>query len=45
MEMEAGFAEYYCADNGRLSVPIRKMVREIGKMRKKMMMGWWGGCC
>ena len=24
--VESEFAEYYCADNGRLSVPIRKMV-------------------
>ena len=25
-EVESEFAEYYCADNGRPSVPIRKMV-------------------
>lgn len=24
--VESEFAEYYCADNGRPSVPIRKMV-------------------
>ena len=24
--VESKFTEYYCADNGRLSVPIRKMV-------------------
>ena len=24
--MDSEFAEYYCADNGRPSVPIRKMV-------------------
>ena len=24
--VESDFAEYYCADNGRPSVPIRKMV-------------------
>lgn len=29
-EMESGFAEYNCADNGRLSVPIRTMVWMCG---------------
>lgn len=41
-ELEAEFAEYYCADNGRLSVPIRRMVGMVRKMGK---MRWWGGCC
>ena len=33
--VESEFAEYYCADNGRPSVPIRKMVGMIGESSRK----------
>ena len=33
-EVESEFAEYYCADNGRPGVPIRKMV-DVIKFRKR----------
>jgi hypothetical protein len=42
LEAEAEFAEYYCADNGRLSVAIRRIVGMVRKMGK---MSWWRGCC
>ena len=33
-EVESELAEYYCADNGRPSVPVRKMV-DMTKFRKR----------
>ena len=40
--LESEFAEYYCADNGRPSVPIRKMVGDITRKMNERQLSLYG---